>query len=236
MIIEGNKNELQQNEDWKIAKMGRFSSSQHHRLMADAKREMTPDELANRPPKSTAKTIVDPVLLSTGAITYIEECISEKLTGMPAKEEFTNYAMQWGIDNEPIAANIYASVFGSELTETGYIPYMENYGGSPDRLVDQDGGIEIKCPSRPVHLKYKLMKTVADLKEIAPEYYWQILGYLIITDRKWFDFVSYNPYYPGKYQMVRLRVHRVDVLSDIQLSLIKIISATEKLNLILNSI
>jgi transketolase len=61
-------------------------------------------------------------------------------------------------------------------------------------LVGEDGGIEIKCPySSAVHARYLLMRSPADLKALKPEYYAQIQGNLLVTGRKWFDFVSYDP-------------------------------------------
>lgn len=236
MKIEATANDHQQNDSWKMDKMGRFSCSQLHRLMADVKRPMTDAELVSREKGNKNTTITDSSLLSDGAITYIEECISEKLTGLPAKDDIKTYAMQWGIDNEPIAKKIYSTVFECEVLETGYIPFDYNSGGSPDGLVAEDGGIEIKCPGRPTHLRYKRMKTIADLLKVCPEYYWQILGYMIIAKRQWFDFVSYHPHYPGKHQLFRMRIKRSEVEGDIKRVLNKLKIAENQLNLILNSL
>jgi hypothetical protein len=59
---------------------------------------------------------------------------------------------------------------------------------------------------------------------------------MIITGRKWFDFVSYHPEYPGKYQFKRIRLERANVLDDIEQAIKKIQQSTEYLNTILNSI
>lgn len=62
-------------------------------------------------------------------------------------------------------------------------------GFSPDGLVGEDGGVEIKCPSAAVHMSYLL-------GEAGPEYYCQIQGSLWVSERQWWDFVSYCPYLP----------------------------------------
>ena len=59
---------------------------------------------------------------------------------------------------------------------------------------------------------------------------------MIITGREWFDFVSYHPEYPGKYQFKRIRLQRANVLADIEQAETKIKQATQYLTLILNSI
>lgn len=218
MIITGQANENQRTDEWIQSRLGRFSCSQLHRLMAEPK---------SKADKEAGK-------LSEGAITYIMECVAEKLTGIPAKEDFTSKYTDWGIQNEPIAIAIYEEVMQTEVTSIGYMPYGENFGGSPDGLVGEDGGNETKCPfTITAHLVHLLSK---DLKKDAKEYYWQIIGYLIITGRKWWDFVSYSPNYPGKYQFHRKRFLREQVLEDIKQAEHKIKQSTEYLQLILNSI
>jgi hypothetical protein len=59
---------------------------------------------------------------------------------------------------------------------------------------------------------------------------------MIITGREWFDFVSYHPEYPGKYQFKRIRLERANVFNDIEQAEKKIEQATYFLTQILNSI
>lgn len=218
MIITGTQNENQRTDEWFKSRMGRFSCSQLHRLMTEPK---------SKSDKESGK-------LSDGAITYVMECIAEKLTGKSAKDDFTSKYTDWGVLHEPIAIGIYEEVFGCKVTQSGYIPYGENFGGSPDGLIDDAGGVEIKCPyTITAHLVHSL---TTDLKADYKECYWQIIGYMIITGREWFDFVSYHPEYPGKYQFKRIRLERSEVLADIEQAEYKINQSTEYLNLILNSI
>ena len=64
-------------------------------------------------------------------------------------------------------------------------------GCSPDGLVGEQGGVEVKTPTRVTHLSYLLAGAI-------PSIYWpQVQGSLYITGRDWWDWVSYNPDYPA---------------------------------------
>ncbi len=73
-----------------------------------------------------------------------------------------------------------------KVTQVGFCLTDDGrFGCSPDGLVDPDGGLELKCPTRHVHLLY-LLAGVLPL-----EYKCQVHGCLVVTGRKWWDFVSY---------------------------------------------
>lgn len=61
---------------------------------------------------------------------------------------------------------------------------------SPDRLVAEAGGLEIKAPSAVVHMGYLLEG------EQAPKYKPQVQGSLWVTGRQWWDWLSFNPELP----------------------------------------
>lgn len=218
MEIVGKKNDLQQNEDWVTQRLGRFSSSQLWRLMSEPK--LKADKEAGN--------------LSEGALTYVKECVAERITGHRAKEDFNSRFTDWGNDHEPIAKGIYQHLQKVEVYDSGYIPFGENFGGSPDGLIGENGIIEIKCPyTITAHLEHMI---TSDMKSDLKEYYWQCIGYLLITEREWLDFVSYSPNFPGIYQFKRNRMYREQFLTDIGIAAGKINKATYKFNQILNSI
>ena len=64
-------------------------------------------------------------------------------------------------------------------------------GCSPDGLISKDGGIEIKCPSDYTYLGLISKKDLV----VNSNYEWQIQMCLLITGRKWWDYVVYNPNY-----------------------------------------
>lgn len=220
-------NPLQGTEEWLQERLGRFTASEIHRLMGDCKREMTEEELkawkeAN--PRSTAKQCVDPTLLSSGALTYVMEVASERLTGRPAKQEFENDAMRWGKMYEPVAKQLYESVFDVRIDNVPFIPYLEYGGASPDGLIGSDIGCEFKCPISPaVHLQYRSLLDADDLKTNYPNHYWQCLKGMFTTRRKLWKFISFHPHYDALKQLKIIDVPWVE--EDIQLLYIKLTAA-----------
>ena len=88
----------------------------------------------------------------------------------------------------------YEARTGNKVDLCGFIRYNKYFGGSPDGLVGEDGIVEIKCPySGKVYVKYLLLETQEDLKKLNRGYYTQIQGNLIVTSRKWCDFIAYDP-------------------------------------------
>jgi hypothetical protein len=122
---------------------------------------------------------------------YLWELVVERLTGA-ASDHFTSTAMQWGTDNEEGAERAYAARTGAIVERAGFVlhPSMEGVGGSPDGLIRNDGGIEIKCPfNSAIHLR-----TILD--GMPEEHKPQVQGLMWITDRAWWDFVSHDPRLP----------------------------------------
>jgi putative phage-type endonuclease len=125
---------------------------------------------------------------STSRANYRAQLVAERLTGIVA-ESYTNGAMQWGTDTEPLARAAYEAETGNMVREIGFVPHpgIKLSGASPDGLIDDDGLIEIKCPITATHIDYLLADKVPD--KYIPQMAWQ----LICTQRKWCDFVSYDP-------------------------------------------
>lgn len=114
--------------------------------------------------------------------------IAERVSGN-ARDNYTSAAMQWGIDHEDDARTAYEVHTGNLVELTGFIPHPEvkYLGASPDGLIDDDGILEIKCPSPATHIGYLRGGVVPE------EYRPQVLLQLVVTGRKWCDFVSYDP-------------------------------------------
>lgn len=215
------RNDKQHQEDWAADRLGKFTASQFYRLMTEP-RSKADKEAGN---------------LSQGAMTYVMECVAEHITGKTAKEEFDSKATAWGNEHEPLAKSIYEAVFDCKVDYSGFVEYSERAGGSPDGLVGNDGGVEFKCPfTITSHLTHLMLTDSPALKAEKPEYYWQCLGCMLITNRKWWDFVSYQPYFPAKHQLKRLRVNRKDVMDDVVLLDEKLERAEQEFNSLLNII
>ena len=127
---------------------------------------------------------------SSSAKKYIAEMVAERLTGR-SKPFYTNDHMERGNFLEPEAREAYEFITDLEVVETGFILHdSEEFGCSPDGLVENDGGLEVKCPSDGVHAGYLI-----DGK-VPTKYYQQVQGCMWVTGRDWWDFMSYHPEMP----------------------------------------
>ena len=105
-------------------------------------------------------------------------------------ETYTNAIMERGIEMEAEAKQVYEFDNELKVEEVGICLHdeLEQWVGvSPDGLIDDDGGLEIKCPLMKTHLGYMKAGTLPN------EYKWQVQGSLFVTGRKWWDFMSYYP-------------------------------------------
>ena len=135
---------------------------------------------------------------SSSAESYVNEMIAERLTGR-SKPFYTNEHMERGNALEPEAREAYEFITDFEVVETGFILHdSQEFGCSPDGLVAEQGGLEIKCPSDSVHVSY------LRAGKVPSKYYQQVQGCLWITGREWWDFMSYHPEMPH----LLVRAHR----------------------------
>lgn len=127
---------------------------------------------------------------------YIFDKLAEELTNGTCLDytELNTREVRWGHHYEPEARMAYEQRTGRRVELCGFIEWSRTFGGSPDGLVGEGGIVEIKCPyNSAVHAKYLLLENASELHGIKPEYYAQIQGNLLVTDRTWCDFVSYDP-------------------------------------------
>lgn len=97
-----------------------------------------------------------------------------------------NASVEYGRATEAKARRYYEHTKEVTVRQVGFCKTDDGrFGCSPDGLVDPDGGLELKCPNRDTHLLY-LMKG-----EVPTEYMCQVHGCLIVTGRRWWDFMSY---------------------------------------------
>ena len=133
---------------------------------------------------------------------YAVQLALEIVTGKQA-ETFTNQAMQDGTEREPIARALYEAHTGNFVDEVGFCRHDSiECGVSPDGLIDEDGGLEIKCPKASTHAGYLAIPAEPST------YTAQIQGCMWVTGRRWWDFVSYQPDFPENAQLIVRRIKR----------------------------
>lgn len=121
-----------------------------------------------------------------GLETYIYSLLAEKYSNN--RDHYTNSDIERGIELEEQARMTY-EIENQSVEKVGFIEQDEYVGCSPDGLIGQDGGLEIKCVND-VNF-FRLM--VDREKAIDPKFIWQVQMCLLITKRKWWDLVFYNP-------------------------------------------
>ena len=125
---------------------------------------------------------------STQAEAYANKLAAERLTGQPCKDFEGSAYTERGHEFEGEAANFYAFDKDAEPLQVGFVTDdQKQYGCSPDRLIGEEGILEIKCPSAHVHVGY-MRKQKIDSKYLV-----QCHGQLLVTGRKWIDWMSYHP-------------------------------------------
>jgi len=177
----------------------------------------SPEWFAQRLGKVTASRVADVIAktktgYSTSREGYMVELALERITGQRA-EAYTNSAMQWGTETEPLARAAYEALTGELVEETAMVqhPRIEMAGASPDGLVGADGLLEIKCPNSATHVQ------TLRSKKPAGKYVTQMMWQMACTGRAWCDFVSYDPRMPEGLQLFTTRVPRDDkVIAELE--------------------
>lgn len=130
--------------------------------------------------------------------THLYELLAQRITGY-VEPSYISDDMLRGRDDEIEARALYAQHY-APVQEVGFI--TRDFGGftigySPDGLVGDDGLLE--CKSR--RQKYQVQTIVSG--EMPDDYLMQVQTGLLVTGRKWLDFVSYS----GGLPMVPIRVY-----------------------------
>lgn len=139
--------------------------------------------------------------VSLSRLRYMGELVAERLTGSPTSG-FKSSDMEWGNQTEELARDAYAFYRDASLSEVAFVdhPNIGMTGASPDRLVGDDGLLEIKCPATHTHIETLLGAS------IDPDYLTQMQWQMACTGRAYCDFVSFDPRLP---ESMRLFVQRV---------------------------
>jgi hypothetical protein len=133
---------------------------------------------------------------------YRRQVVAEMLTGKPV-ETYRGAHMERGQDQEPFARMAYIARTGNMVDGVEFIRHPKIAAGcSPDGLIDDDGGLELKSVIATVQIETILAGGYPS------EHKAQIQGNLWITGRKWWDFGSFCADMPEEEEHLRLYVFR----------------------------
>lgn len=117
--------------------------------------------------------------------------IAERITGR-VEPVAQSRAMLRGTLLEGEARDLYAERTGNEVAQIGFARLdTDTYtiGASPDGLIGERGGLEIKCPSQKTHVRTVLADEIPSYNKA------QVQTCMYVMGAAWWDFVSY---YPGQ--------------------------------------
>lgn len=189
----------QQSDEWFAYKLGKFSAS-------DAQAIATNGE---------------------GLETLAFNKATERITGMATKKPYSNDAMGNGNELEELARNAVELEFDKLIKQVGLIEMNEYIVCSPDGLVDDDGMVEIKCPTNRVYAEYLYYK------KIDPKYIAQMQMQMLVSERKWVDYVVFNPNFPKTFIIQRVErdeecIKKIEV--GLSLGIVRVKEIMEKIN------
>lgn len=221
-------------DDWRRERNGKFTASMMSQLIS---------------------TKSDKGEFTKGAITYIEGLAGERLTGIPARQEFFNDATDHGNATEPEAILHFEETSKKTVlrdtrrADTHRLIIHDEYCAcTPDALVcttnidsifDETGEklkvapLETKCPQ--MHHRYiKLFKCMShqDLKIVAPGYYWQVVTQMVFCESLIGYFSAYNASFPIKSRIITFKAS--EIIEDVKKLKDTLHYAKEELNNCLN--
>lgn len=140
---------------------------------------------------------------------HLYDLLAQRVTGY-VEPHYQSYDMERGNFDEEHARAKYAETYGP-VTECGFITNDRLgfiIGCSPDGLVGDDGGIEAK--SRLQKLQMQTLIECVSKQIVPPDYMIQVQSELFVSERKWWDFLSYS----GGMMMATVRCYPIPEIQD----------------------
>lgn len=167
----------QKSVEWNQIRLGKITGSDFHILMGDS---------------VTRKT-------------KIFKKASEIITKQKCDADFYNIHIERGIFLEDEAREIYEVVSGNDVDCVGFVEADSMLGCSPDGLIGEHSGLEIKCFDN-----HTFLQSFVDNK-IKNEHLIQIQFNMLICNRSQWDYFIYNKNYHKK--IIRT-IYRDDALQE----------------------
>lgn len=164
----------QRSEAWKLARVGRLTGSVAGKMLAKIKSGEAADRANLR-----------------------VQLLLERLTGKPQEATFQSFAMQQGVEREPLAIGAYEAQTGQLLEQTGFLSHNTLMAGASldGHLGDFEVLISIKCRQPKAHWEY-LRNGFIPASAMA-----QMRHELWITGARAHHYVSWNPDFPDGKQL-----------------------------------
>lgn len=156
---------LQGSDEWYAARCGLLTASEMKHILTPAKLQYSNSEKER---------------------THLYELLGQRITKY-VEPRYVSDDMMRGQEDEILAREEYRRNY-AQVVEVGFITNNEwgfTLGSSPDGLVSDDGMIECKSRCQ----KYQIETILAD--EMPDDYKLQVQTGMLVSGRKWCDFISY---------------------------------------------
>jgi tetrahydromethanopterin S-methyltransferase subunit B len=174
---------IQGSEEWAAARCGLLTASEMHLIVTPTLKAASNDKERG----------------------HLYELLAQRITQY-VEPRYVSDDMLRGMDDEIDALELYSENH-AKIERVGFITndkFGFTIGYSPDALVGADGQVE--CKSR--RAKYQVQTIVEGVT--PPEYMIQLQTGLMVSERKWCDFVSYS----GGLPMFVLRCYSIQKVQD----------------------
>jgi predicted phage-related endonuclease len=190
----------QRTDEWRLARAGKITGSRFSDAIDITQPE--PGAVFKSGPRKG-----QPKLPTSSAVRnkYMREIVFERLSAAPT-HEVGGYATRWGTDVESFAKEAFELETGHIVAPAEFVTHPDYpfIGCSPDALIGADGGYESKCPmDEAVHINTWLCGMPDEHKP-------QVQGCMLVTGRKWWEFVSYDPRVAERFRLYHQRIERDD--------------------------
>ena len=175
----------QRSEDWFAVKCGKFTATDFGKLMPTPKQ--------------------GPEDFNAAQMAIIYRVAAERLTGLKKGSDWGSAPKDFGVETEDEARVSFMLETGLDVYEVGFVEFNEWIGCSPDGLIGDDEGLEIKCPNSDTHLRYR-----NNPQDLLDDYRYQCVGGLLCTGRKRWHLYSYDP----RFESERMRSVHVIIERD----------------------
>lgn len=145
--------------------------------------------------------------------TYLYELVAQVASGV--SEEINSRYLEYGSENEEPAKALYELTTKKTITPISFIFKDDSFrsGASPDGLILDQHGLELKVPFAPVNYA----KFLCD-DHIKPEYQWQCHFSMWVTDAGSWDYANFSPVFqvkPLKIVTIKKDKDRQNLLDDL---------------------
>jgi hypothetical protein len=154
---------------------------------------------------------------------YQRDLLAERLTDI-ATHHYVTLAMQHGIDQEPVAKEVYMQATGNVIESMPSIqhPVIEHFLATPDGRIAPDVGVEVKCPTSSKFIGWKLAGVVPD------EHKLQMIAQCLCAGFREIEFIAFDPRMPAAQQLfVRRFVPTKEELAQVETAAVKFLSEVE---------